>query len=174
MEYQERINHIAERDGLDLIVNELKERGYDAVIDQTGGFVLCVGVHGDAGYLYANEDCVCFYTTDALDGGELIAQRIDEDNEGWAIRVGNIYALNIEKVGRLFSNIERDLLGKLSAKDLEILDFISLEESRRTGVSTSRVQFCINSVYGYGWSLDPMEFSEGLRESFENAGFTNA
>lgn len=99
--YFETIDRIAERDGLDLIVNELKLRGYDAVIDQTGGFVLCVGVHGSAGYLYANEDCVCFYTHDELDEGEFIAERVDEDNEGWAIRVGNIYALNIEKVGQL-------------------------------------------------------------------------
>lgn len=167
MEYQEIIDHIAERDGLDLIVNELKERGYDAVIDQTGGFILCVGVHGVKGYLYANEDCVCFYTHDELDEGELIAERVEETNQEWAYRVGNVYALNIQKIGNTNAEIERDLLGKLSAKDLEILDFIRLENSRRYGWEVSRIEFVKESINGFGWSLDVQDFSDCLRTSFD-------
>jgi hypothetical protein len=173
--YFETIDRIAKRDGLDIIVNNLKVAGYFPVIDQTGGFCLCVGVYGDKGYIWANDELVCFYSYDDDDEGQMtISRGCEESAQDWALRCVESFEDNDHYIGRLFGDIENDLLRVLSDEDLKILDFIRLEESHRIGEEISRVEFCQNSVTGYGWSLDPVEFSEGLRASYESAGFTNA
>ena len=173
--YFETIDRIAKRDGLDLIVNNLKLAGFDPVIDQTGGFCLCVGVYGERGFIWANDELVCIYSHDEEDEGEILISRDDnESNEEWALRCAFAFEDSAQYLGLLYADIRESLLGVLSDEDLEILDFISNEETRRTGISQTRVEFCINAVTGYGWSLDPVEFSEGLRASYESAGFANA
>ena len=173
--YFETIDRIAKRDGLDLIVNNLKLAGFDPVIDQTGGFCLCVGVYGERGFIWANDELVCIYSHDEEDEGKrLITRDEEETNDHWAFRCSLAFEDNAQYLGRLFGDIAFDLLRVLSDEDLKILDFIRLEESHRIGEEISRVEFCQNSVTGYGWSLDPVEFSEGLRASYESAGFTNA
>jgi hypothetical protein len=173
--YLETIERISKRDGLDLIVSNLKIAGYAPVIDQTGGFCLCVGVYGERGFIWSNDELVCIYSHEEGDEGKMLISRgCEESALDWALRCVESFEDNEHHIGRLFGDIESDLLGVLSAEDLEILDFIRLEESRRIGADISRVQFCENSVTGFGWSLDPVEFSAGLRASFESAGFANA
>lgn len=173
--YQEIIDRVAKANGHDLIFKNLELAGFAPVIDQTGGFCLCVGVYGERGFIWANDDTCAIYTHDEEDEGtQLIARDDNETNQEWATRCAFAFEDNAQYLGRLFGDIKRDLLGVLSAEDLEILDFIRLEESRRIGEDISRVEFCRNSVTGYGWSLDPVEFSADLRASYESAGFTNA
>jgi len=107
--YFKTIDRIAKRDGLDLIVEEIKEYGYDAVIDQTGGFVLCVGVYGSDGWIWANDECVCFYTYEEDDEGVLLSMRGDDDtNKIWAIVCAVTIALHIKKAGKLAKEMGRN------------------------------------------------------------------
>ena len=173
--YQETIDRVAKANGHDLIFRNLELAGFAPVIDQTGGFNLCVGVYGERGFIWANDELVCIYSHDEEDEGELLITRDDEEtSDHWAYRCSLAFEDNAQYLGRLFGDIAFDLLRVLSDEDMKILDFIRLEESRRVGEEISRVEFCQNSVTGYGWSLDPVEFSEGLRESAHNAGFYNA
>jgi hypothetical protein len=102
--YFETIDRIAKRDGLDLIVNNLKLAGFDPVIDQTGGFCLCVGVYGERGFIWANAEIVCIYSHDEEDEGELLISRDDEEtNESWALRCAFAYEDNAQYLGELTS-----------------------------------------------------------------------
>lgn len=173
--YFETIDRVAKANGLDIIFRNLQLAGFDPVIDQTGGFCLCVGVYGERGFIWANDEIVCIYSHDEEDEGEILISRDDEEtNDHWAFRCSLTFEDNAQYLGLLYADIREKLLDVLSDEDLKIMDFIRLEESRRIGETITRLEFCINSVTGYGWSLDPVEFSEGLRASYESAGFTNA
>jgi hypothetical protein len=98
--YQETIDRIARRDGLDLIVNELEASGFKTEIKQTGGFCLVVGVYGVDGYIWADNEIVCFYTNDEEDKGEeLIIRRDEETNEEWAVNVRRTYKGAMRYIG---------------------------------------------------------------------------
>jgi hypothetical protein len=171
--YQETIDRVAKANGHDLIFRNLELAGFAPVIDQTGGFVLCVGVYGERGYIWASDDVVCIYTHDEEDEGELLISRDDEEtNESWALRCALAFEDNAQYLGRLFGDIAFDLLRVLSDESLVQIDFLRGEMTHRIGEEISRVEFCQNSVTGYGWSLDPVEFAESLRASVESWGVT--
>lgn len=68
--------------------------------------------------------------------------------------------------------VAQDILDLMSAEDLEKLDFIRNENAHRIGGEISRVQFVFDSVTGFGWSLDPEEFADCVRSSFDCWGVT--
>jgi hypothetical protein len=175
MTYQERIDHTAKKNGLDLIVKEIKEYGYDAVIDQTGGFVLCVGVYGSEGWIWANDECVCFYTYDEDDEGELLLMRGDDDTKKiWAIRCAVTFALYMHKVGKLNSEIAKENARALwtrindDSKTLANFYFLREEAETRAGKSYSSFEFLTGLEQWNGWELSNIsEFIKAVNESAE-------
>ena len=106
----QRIDKIAKRDGLDLIVKEIQdlEMGLSPVIENTGGFTLWVAVYGDKGYLVANDEAVYFYTHDAdREGLDLKFRNGDKEfhehlaNDIWAQQVAETFHDHAYRVGNL-------------------------------------------------------------------------
>ena len=175
MTYQERIDYTAKKNGLDLIVKEIKEYGYDAVIDQTGGFILCVGVYGVDGWIWANDECVCFYTNEEDDEGELLLMRGDEDTKKiWAIRCAVTFALHIKKVGKLNAELEKEeshaLWIEINKNAEALANFYQLREDaeHRAGKSYTSYEFLTGLQRWNGWELSNIsEFIEAINESAE-------
>jgi hypothetical protein len=113
----QRIDKIAKRDGLDLIVDEIQnlEMGLSPVIENTGGFHLWVAVYGDKGYLVANDEAVYFYTHNHQDGDEAEDLKFrDNDkefhehlpNDIWARQVAETFENYAHRVGKLRELVE--------------------------------------------------------------------
>ena len=172
MTYQERIDYTAKKNGLDLIVEETKKYGFEPVIDQTGGFILCVGVYGVEGWIWANDECVCFYTNEEDDEGELLLMRNDEDTKKiWAIRCAVTFALHIKKIGvsvGVVKSLWAEMQGAGNEKTLANFYELREEVEHRTEEAQTSRDFLVYLSSNNGWDLsNPVEFFEAINESAE-------
>ena len=170
--YFETIDRIAKRDGLDLIMEELKARGHNPVMDQTGGFCLCVGVYGVKGWIWANIECVCFYTNEEDDEGELLLDNKEIDNhELWAKQCADAVDQHIKKIG-VSVGVVKSLWAELQGMGNEqtLSNFYELREEieHRTGKAETSRDFLVYLSNNNGWDLsNSVEFFEAINESAE-------